>query len=309
MLIQTVFLTGSHGMVGKNLLELLHSQSVNIIAPSRAELDLTNFKDVLYFFNKFKPDLVIHMAGRVGGIQANINRPVDFLLDNIDIGRNVVCAARQANIKRLINLGSSCMYPCDNNHQISEEMLLSGPLEMTNEGYALSKIVVCRLCSYIMKDCSEFQYKTIIPCNIYGPYDKFSPINSHLIPAIIYKLHHSIVNNIDHVEIWGDGEARREFMYAGDLASFLLRAIYNFNSLPSIMNVGCGYDVTINQYYKVAANIMNYQGSFFHNKNKPVGMKRKLLNIDLQRSWGWMPSYSLEQGILKTYQSFLENRF
>ena len=301
-----ILLTGGGGMVGRNLLEHPSISSFEVIAPSSNELDLLDFKTVQNYLCKHEPDMVIHAAGKVGGIQANMREPVSFLMDNLDMGRNIVWAAHQAGVKQLINLGSSCMYPRNHQEPLVEDMVLKGELEPTNEGYALAKVVVARLCEYIMREDSRYQYKTLIPCNLYGRYDKFDPSNSHLIPAIIHKVYQAKLANQSEVEIWGDGTARREFMYAGDLADVIVRAINEFESLPNLMNLGLGHDYTINKYYQAAAEVLGYKGSFTHNLDKPVGMERKLVDVKLQESWSLSAQYTLQEGIKKTYEYYLK---
>lgn len=301
-----ILLTGSGGMVGRNLLEHAGVANFEMLAPRSSELDLRDFKSVQDYLAKFGPDIVIHSAGRVGGIQANMREPVGFLLENLDMGRNIVWASRQAGIKRLLNLGSSCMYPRSHNEPLKEEMVLKGEMEPTNEGYALAKVVTARLCDYIVREDASFKYKTLIPCNLFGRYDKFDPAHSHLIPAIIHKVHQAKRSGQPTVEIWGDGTARREFMYAGDLADALVRAIREFDSLPNMMNIGLGHDHTINEYYKVAAEVMGYTGGFVHDLGKPVGMARKQVSVERQMSWGWHARSGLRKGIEETYQYYLQ---
>ena len=293
-------------MVGRNLLEHPTIGEFEIIAPRSSELDLRDIRAVKSFLQASKPEMVIHAAGKVGGIQANMREPVSFLMDNLDMGRNIVWAAYQAGIKRLINLGSSCMYPRNHDEFLQEEMVLKGELEPTNEGYALAKVVTARLCEYIMREDAAYQYKTLIPCNIYGRYDKFDPAHSHLVPAIIHKVHQAKHSGQETVEIWGDGTARREFMYAGDLADAILRSVANFDTLPNYMNVGLGHDYTINDYYQAAAEVMGYTGRFVHDLSKPVGMARKLVSVERQQAWGWLARQELRDGIKKTYNYFLE---
>ena len=304
--INKILITGSTGLVGRNLLDYLQSSHYQVLSPARHQLDLCEYASVLDYLKKHRPGLVIHAAGKVGGIQANMNAPVSFLVDNFDIGRNVVMASRASGVRRLLNLGSSCMYPRDHTEPLREDMILTGGLEPTNEGYALAKITVARLCSYISREQPDYSYKTIIPCNIYGRYDKFDPINSHLIPAIINKIHQAKMNDQSTVEIWGDGSARREFLFAADLAEAIMRCIEQFDSLPDTMNIGLGHDYTITEYYKAVADVLNYAGQFYYNPAKPVGTARKLVDINRQRKWGWMPKYSLQDGIAKTYAYFLE---
>lgn len=293
-------------MVGRNLLEHSNIGEFEVLAPRSGELDLRDFSAVQTYLHKHQPDMVIHAAGKVGGIQANMREPVGFLMDNLDMGRNIVWAAHQAGIKRLINLGSSCMYPRNHSEPLREEMVLKGELEPTNEGYALAKVVTARLCEYIMREDASYQYKTLIPCNIYGRHDKFDPAHSHLIPAIIHKIHQAKQTGQAFVEIWGDGTARREFMYAGDLADAMLRAIENFDTLPAYMNVGLGHDHTINEYYQASANVMGYTGNFVHDLSKPVGMARKLVSVERQQAWGWAARHGLCEGIEKTYGFYLK---
>lgn len=303
-----ILLTGSGGMVGRNLLEHPYIENFEVLAPRSNELDLRDFSAVQKYLAQSKPDLIIHAAGKVGGIQANIREPVSFLLDNLDMGRNIVWASRQTGVKRLINLGSSCMYPRNHSEPLSEEMILKGELEPTNEGYALAKVTTARLCDYITREDSSFQYKTLIPCNIFGRFDKFDPAHSHLLPAIIHKIHTAKKNNDPTVEIWGDGTARREFMYGGDLGDAIMQALQKFDALPLNMNVGLGHDYSINEYYRTVAAVMEYSGQFVHDTTKPVGMARKLVNIERQTLWGWKPRHTLQEGVEKTYSYYLEHQ-
>ena len=301
-----VLLTGGSGMVGRNLLEHPAIRNYEILAPRRTELDISDFAAVQLYISKSRPEIVIHAAGKVGGIQANLREPLGFLLENLDMGRNIVLASFQADIKHLINLGSSCMYPPDHQEPLREEMVLQGGLEPSNEGYALAKIVTARLCEYIMRGDRSFHYKTLIPCNIYGRHDKFDPLHSHLLPAIIHKIHRAMESGLQTVEIWGDGTARREFMYAGDLADAIVRAMDNVEALPNYMNVGLGQDITITEYYQTVGEVMGYTGRFTHDLTKPVGMARKLVNVERQQTWGWSAQHDLRDGIAKTSDYYLK---
>lgn len=301
-----ILLTGGAGMVGRNVLEHQAIHEFEVFAPPSSELNLLDFRAAQAYLQANKPDMVIHAAGKVGGIQANMREPVGFLMDNLDMGRNIVWAAHQTGVKRLINLGSSCMYPRNHSGALTEDMVLKGELEPTNEGYALAKVVTARLCDYIGREDASYQYKTLIPCNLYGRYDKFDPAHSHLIPAIIHKVHQAKKNGQQTVEIWGDGNARREFMFAGDLADAIVRAITNFDTLPHYMNIGLGHDHTINEYYQAAAQVMGYTGGFVHDLTKPVGMARKLVSVERQHTWGWSPRHTLHDGIEKAYDYYLK---
>ncbi len=299
---KNIFLSGSFGMVGHNILDAFNGSSYNLFHPGRTELDLLDKNAVDTYFQFHKPDIVIHCAGKVGGIHANIAEPAYFLIDNMRMGLNLAEAAQKNNIRYFLNLGSSCMYPAHSQGLLTEDMILSGSLETTNEGYAIAKCAITRLCSYISRQFSGFHYKTIIPCNLYGKYDKFDPARSHMIASIIRKIDEAIKFRIPEVEIWGDGQARREFMYAGDLAQLVRMAVENFDDLPPVMNAGIGHDYTVDEYYQIIGRLFGYKGKFTHNLSKPSGMRRKLLDVSLQLKFGFMPEHSLEAGIRETYE-------
>lgn len=301
-----VLLTGGGGMVGRNIAEHPGAAAWELLAPRRAELDLERFDAVQSFMRETRPDAVIHSAGLVGGIQANIAQPVDFLVRNVDMGRNVILAAHGAGVKQFINLASSCMYPRNGMNPLREEQVLSGELEPTNEGYAIAKIYATRLCQYLRRQEPELQYKTLIPCNLYGRFDKFDPAHSHLIPAVIRKIHEAKVAGSPTVEIWGDGLARREFMDAADLADAVVRHVEQGDSAPELMNIGLGHDHTINEYYTAIAAVVGWQGDFVHDLNRPVGMRQKLVDTRRQTAWGWAPKISLQDGIARCYDYFLD---
>jgi GDP-L-fucose synthase len=302
-----ILLTGSTGMVGQNILENKNSANFDILTPSSKELNLLNYDKVYEYINKNAPTFIIHTAGRVGGIQANMAHPVDFLVENLDMGRNIIMAAKNNNVKNLINLSSSCMYPRAAENPLGEELILKGELEPTNEGYALAKIMSTRLCEYISKEDDSYLYKTIIACNLYGRFDKFESKHSHMIPAVVKKIHDAKVNNLDTIDIWGDGTARREFMYTGDLADFIWHAIKNFNKMPQNINVGLGHDFTINEYYQVIANVIGYKGEFSHDLTKPIGMKQKLIDDVKLSEFGWKYKTTLKKGIENIYEFYKKN--
>jgi GDP-L-fucose synthase len=301
-----LLITGGSGMVGQNILNHPFAKSWEIFAPSSNELNLTNTLECEKYISKKMPNLIIHSAGKVGGIKANIAEPVEFLEKNMMIGRNVIMGARLAGVKNLINLASTCIYPRLAENPLNEELILKGELEPTNEGYAIAKIFSTRLCEFIRREDPTYQYKTLIPCNLYGLYDKFDPNKSHLVPAIIHKIHQAKISNKPSVEIWGDGNARREFMYSADLADAVFNAAKNMEILPNKINIGIGNDYTINEYYETIAEVLGWNGVFTHDLSKPVGMMRKLCDTSLQSNWGWKPKTSLKNGLTKTYQYYLE---
>ncbi len=301
-----ILITGSSGMVGRNIAEYKEAKNYNLFTPSSGELNLLDRLSVDKYLKNNKPYIVIHCAGIVGGIQANISNPVKFLVDNTQMGLNIIMSAHEAGVKKFINMSSSCMYPRKAINPLSEEFILKGGLEPTNEGYAIAKITSTRLCEYINREDDTFQYKTVIPCNLYGKYDKFDPEHSHMLSAVIKKIHEAKVNHQNTLDIWGDGEARREFMYAEDLADFIYYALENFEKMPQNINVGLGHDYTINEYYKTIAEVIGYDGKFIHDLTKPIGMKRKLINDSKLQEFGWRYRTSLEDGIKKIYKYYLK---
>ena len=301
-----ILLTGASGMLGHNILEHDASKHYCFYTPSSQELNLLNLDNVKSYFSQYDIDLVIHCAGKVGGIQANILNPVGFFNENLQMGINLVNVAFDYKIKNLFNLASSCMYPRDYINPLKEEYLLKAPLEPTNEGYALAKISVAKLCQYINEQYNMCYYN-LIPCNLYGRWDNFDKTKSHMIPAVIRKLHEAKLNNFSDVEIWGDGEARREFMYALDCADAIFYLINKIDKLNNYTNIGLGYDYSINKYYNEIAKIVGYSGKFKHDLNKPVGMNQKLLDTTVLDKLGWKPHFDLSRGIKETYDFYLES--
>jgi len=303
-----ILLTGASGMVGKNILDVAQNHQHEFLSPSSNELDLLEGSAVRQYLVRHKPDMIIHAAGVVGGIQANLAQPVKFLVDNMQMGLNILTAAKECGVVNFLNLSSSCMYPRDAINPLSEELILKGELEPTNEGYALAKVTSTRWCEYICKEDPDLRYKTIIPCNLYGHHDKFEPNHSHMIPAVIRKIDDAKNSDFKIIDIWGDGEARREFMYAEDLADFVFYAIQNFEKMPQNLNVGLGKDYTINEYYQTISRIIGFTGDFKHDLSKPVGMKQKLIDDKKLKEFGWSYKTSLEAGIKKTYQFYLSGQ-
>jgi len=301
-----VLLTGGTGMVGSNIKE--HQKAINycVLSPSRKELDLTNKEQIRSYLKTNKPEYIIHAAGLVGGIHANIANPSKFLIENLEIGCNLISEAASLGVKNIINLGSSCMYPKDGPNPLKEEYLLKGFLEPTNEGYAIAKIAAQRLCDYLRIEDNSRNYITLMPCNLYGKYDNYNPNRSHLIASIIVKLQEAKINNKNSVEIWGDGSVRREFMYSKDFADAVWFALPKIKEMPNIINIGIGKDYSILDYYKKISEILGFEGTFTFNLGKPTGMKKKLLDVTKINDLGWFPRHNLGLGIKKTYSHYLE---
>lgn len=295
-----LFVTGGGGLVGRNLLAHPGMADWQVLAPARADLDLEDAAALRGWLSRHRPDAVVHAAGLVGGIAANMAAPARYLAVNARIGLNLIEACRAAGIQVLINLSSSCVYPAALGRDLREEQILTGALEPTNEGYALAKIMAMRLIEYALRETPELGWRTLVPCNLYGPHDRFDPARAHLLPAIIHKLHRARAESAASVEIWGDGTARREFMYAPDLADAILRALADPHALPPVMNIGIGQDHAINDYYRIAAEVIGWHGRFTHDLSRPVGMAQKLLSVTRQRDWGWAPATGLRDGIAAT---------
>jgi len=301
-----ILLTGSNGMVGKNIIEQNLDDSLTFLTPSKKELNLNNYNLVSDYIKKNKPSFIVHAAGVVGGIIFNMNNQAYSLTENMNIGLNIVNAAKNNNVKNFINISSSCIYPRNLNKPIHESELLSGYLEPTNEGYAIAKIAMLKLCNFISHDKS-FNYKTVIPCNLFGKYDHFDENNSHLIPSLIKRIYEAKTSTIDSIKMWGDGSARREFMYASDFGNFIQYAIKNFSRMPLNLNVGLGYDYSIQDYYKKVAEVINYSGKFIKDNSMPVGMKNKLIDSKELKKFGWTAKTDLTSGILQTFNYYKKN--
>jgi GDP-L-fucose synthase len=302
-----VFLTGAGGMLGRSIVRVAatHRPDLHLITPSRDDLDLTDQQETARFFRETSIDAVIHAAARVGGIQANIRSPADFYIQNTLINTNVIDSAYRYGVEHLINIGSSCMYPKDFGEVLKASDLLAGPLEPTNEAYALSKITAAKYCEYLSNQYGK-AFRTLLPSNLYGPHDDFSPERSHLVAAVIAKVVDAKTNGRETVTIWGDGSARREFLYVDDLARFIVDKIGEEAALPLYLNVGAGVDHTVNEYHHLAADIIGYDGGFVHDLKRPVGMKRKLLDSSLAQKHGWQATTTLRDGIAKTYAFYQE---
>jgi GDP-L-fucose synthase len=295
-------------MVGRSLVKILKKE-YNILTPSSKKLNLNNIEKINRYLIKEKPTHIVHLAGYIGGIGANINDPVNFLQENMLMGLNLIKASHNLKIKNFLNIGSSCIYPANQNKPNDENKLLNGKIEPTNEGYALAKIACIKMCEYISRN-SSMNYFSIIPCNIYGPFDKFNETNSHVIGSLIKKIHVAKNNNKKTVEIWGNGKSKREFIYVDDVAyaikSFLFTKKLIIKKLFWV-NIGSGIDYSITSIAKKIAKEFNYTGEFIYNTKKPNGAKSKLLDIKLSKLLGFKPKVKFDEGIKKTVSWYLKN--
>ena len=300
-----IYVAGHTGLLGSSVVRRLRAHGHdNLVLRTRQEVNLLDDEAVSDLIHEEKPDLIILAAAKVGGIQANVADPVGFLIENLEINNNVIYSALDAGVQHLLFVGSSCMYPKDSEARLKEDHLLTAPLEPTNEGYALAKISGAKLCEYCSRQYGV-DYKTLIPCNLYGPGDHFDPVSSHLIAAIIYKIHNANLKGEESVTIWGDGSARREFLYVEDLGDFIHNCLDFIDRLPNYLNVGYGKDHTVLEYYTMAADVMGFEGKFVFDTSRPTGMSVKLLDSSRAYEYGWNPKTAPIEGIRKTYDYYL----
>ena len=305
-----ILITGSRGMVGKNLVnKLIESGYTNLFTPSSKKLNLMKREDIFEYFKEKKPKYVFHLAAKVGGIKANIDFPVEFLRDNLLINTNVIDASYNFGVDKLINLGSSCIYPKKAPQPMKEEYLLSGPLEPTNEGYALSKITSLKLCKYYNKTRNT-DFISLIPPNMYGRFERFDEENSHVLAALLKRFHEAKLKNKKEVVVWGDGSAKREFLYAEDMARILILSMENLNCKnlykEEFLNCGSGEEISISDLAKTIEKITQFKGKIIYDPSKPAGMQRKVLDSSRFSSLGFNDFTNLEEGLKKTYKYFLE---
>ena len=308
-----VFVAGHGGMVGQALLRALGArEGVEVISTPREQLDLRDQSAVAHFMRRERPDTVILAAARVGGIWANHSYPVEFLSDNMRIAFNVISAAHGADVRQLINLGSSCIYPRGAPQPIPEEALLTGALEPTNEAYALAKIAAINLCdSYNRQYGTDF--RSLMPANLYGRGDNFHPQEAHVLPALLLRFHDAARKGAKTVQVWGTGQVRREFLHVDDLARACLFVLdlpsARFHSALSgpraILNVGSGRDITIAQLAKAITRVTGFQGRIEFDPSKPDGTPRKCLDVSRMSDLGWQAQLSLEEGLAQTYEWFV----
>ena len=300
-----VFVAGHRGMVGSALVRRLVRDGCDVLTVNHSELDLRRQSDTEAWMSKAKPDAVIIAAARVGGIMANNSRPAEFIYDNMMIAGNLIEAAHQTDVAKLLFLGSSCIYPRLADQPISEEALLSGPLEPTNQWYAIAKIAGLKMCAAYRRQYGR-DYIVAQPTNIYGPGDNFDLQGSHVIPALIAKLHQATRAGAPEVEIWGTGKPRREFLHADDLADALVFLMEHYSD-KSPVNVGCGEDVSIGEAAALIADIVGFHGKLRYATDKPDGPPRKLLNVGRLTGMGWSPQIGLRDGLADAYRWYREN--
>jgi len=308
-----IYVAGHRGMVGSAIVRLLKKRGYsNIIYRTHSELDLTNQQAVRSFFGAERPEQVYLAAAKVGGIHANNTYPAEFIYSNLMIESNVIHEAWKTGVRKLLFLGSSCIYPRLAPQPMSEGALLSGPLEPTNEPYAVAKIAGIKLCESYNRQYGT-DYRSVMPTNLYGPGDNYNSENSHVVPALICRFHEAKVNNVEEVMIWGTGTPMREFLYVDDMADASVHLMgldkYTYQehtkSMQSHINVGVGEDLSIRKLAETIATVVGYTGKIVFDTAKQDGPPRKLLDISLVKSLGWQPNTNLIEGIKLSYQSYL----
>ncbi len=302
-----VFVAGHNGMVGAAVCRLLKSSpNVEILTRSRNELDLTDEYAAAAFFREEKPDAVIFAAAKVGGIVANNSYPVEFLSDNAKMAIASIQAAYESKVKRFLFLGSTCIYPRMAPQPIQEDSLLTSALELTNEAYALAKIVGLKLCQYYRQQYGAM-FHSAMPTNLYGPGDNYHPEHSHVLPALLRRFHEAKINNLPSVTIWGTGTPRREFLHVDDLAKAIVH-LMRIDNPPDWVNVGTSIDVSILELAQMVAKTVEYEGRILTDPTKPDGTPRKLTDTTLLKETGWLPTIVLEDGLKTTYSDFLNRQ-
>ncbi|WP_313138690.1 GDP-L-fucose synthase [Rhizobium croatiense] len=299
-----IWVAGHRGMVGSALVRRLHSENCTVITATRQELDLKRQDEVERFVQTNRPDAIILAAAKVGGILANDTLPADFLYDNLIIEANIFEAAHRSGVDRLLFLGSSCIYPKFAPQPIPEDALLTGPLEPTNEWYAVAKIAGIKLAEAYRKQHGR-DYISAMPTNLYGPGDNFDLQSSHVLPALIRKAHLAKVTEAPEITIWGTGTPRREFLHVNDCADALVFLLRNYSDAEHV-NVGSGEDIEIVELARLVCRVVGYEGKIAHDLSKPDGTPRKLMSNDKLKNMGWKPGISLEEGVRAVYEWFLQ---
>jgi GDP-L-fucose synthase len=302
-----IFVAGHRGMVGSALVRRLEAEGFNnLVKRDRPQLDLVDESAIAKFFADEKPDIVILAAAKVGGIKANNDYPVEFLLHNLLIQNNVIRFAHQTGVRKLLFLGSSCIYPKHAPQPIPESALLTGPLEATNQAYAIAKIAGIKLCQAYARQYGA-NFISVMPTNLYGPNDNFDLETSHVLAALLRKAHEAKTGNEKKLTVWGTGRPRREFLHVDDLASACFLLLEKYDS-PEIINIGCGEDLSIRELAELICEVVGFEGDLAWDTTRPDGMPRKLLDVTKIRALGWEPTIPLREGIARTYEWFIANR-
>ena len=303
---EKIFVAGHRGLVGSALVRRLAQDGfAGVVTRDRSQLDLRNETDVARFFVAEKPQLVIFAAAKVGGIKANNDLPVEFLLENTQMQNNIIRAAYDSGVRKLLFLGSSCIYPKHAPQPIPESALLTGPLEPTNEAYAIAKIAGINLCQAYAREYGA-NFISAMPTNLYGPNDNFDLLSSHVLPALLRKAHAAKTEGKRELTVWGSGEPRREFLHVDDLAAACVFLLEKYDS-PEIINIGCGEDISIRDLAELICDVVGFTGELAWDTTKPDGTPRKLLDVSKVHALGWRHRIPLRDGIARTYQWFLEN--
>ena len=304
--LEKIFVAGHHGMVGSALVRRLKAEGFkNLLTRDRSQLDLADESAVVKFFTEERPAVVLVAAAKVGGIKANNDFPVEFLLENLRIQNNVIHSAYESGVRKLLFLGSSCIYPKFAPQPIPETALLGGPLEPTNEAYAIAKIAGIKLCQAFFREYGA-NFISAMPTNLYGPNDNFDLETSHVLAALMRKAHEAKVRKDQKLIVWGTGQPRREFLHVDDLAAACLLLLEKYDS-PDIVNVGFGEDISIRELAELICEVVGYDGELAWDTSKPDGTPRKLLDVSKLCALGWQPAISLRDGITRTYQWFRAN--
>jgi len=296
----TVLVTGASGMLGQHLVPMLEDKGHRVLAPSREDVDLTDADATQAYIQSTTIDAVVHCAAYVAGIASSRASKHHSFDANVSMGMNLIRSCLESGITTLLNVGSATVYPSEAPQPLSESSLGQGAFEGPIEGYALSKYVVYRACA-MANEQHNVSYKTVLPCNLFGPYDNFSLETGHMLPAILHRMHQAKEQNNSPIVIWGDGSAKREFLYAPDLADFICFALDNFESLPEVMNVGSGVEVSVNELHEHMAKVTGYTGELKHDFDKPVGRSRRYLNLQYQQQLGWSPKTPFKEALAITY--------
>jgi len=299
-----LWITNVNGLVGQAVVRRLAIENCTLLKTTRLDLDLRDRVAVDHWIKATQPDVVIHTAAKVGGIEANRTQPVEFLYDNLMISTNIIQACAQYNVQKLLNLGSSCFYPKNSSQPIEESSLLTGSLELTNEAFALAKITSYKLAEYYRTQYGH-DFITVVPANLYGPNDHFDIQRGHVIPALIKRFYEARINNQEQLTLWGSGLPEREFLYVDDAADGLLYVLKNYSS-KELINLSGGNVITINELAELIKSITGYIGEVRWNTDKPDGMMKKVLSNKKIDQLGWQPNTELIDGLKKTYQYFLE---